>query len=274
MLDAREAARIADHVEAAAYADQFDAAPPAVKQALGLQVRRIADMTLLIAPAVPATIFNRAMGLGMEQPAKESDLEAAVAAFQQVGVHNWWLHWNPYARPADFPAKLRARGFTEPTRRAWAKVLRDTAPPPDIATDLSITRATTDNVAAVMACIAKAFGMPPMMAQWLTALYGRPRWNVYCVAEGDRPVGGACLFIDGDRAWLGIGGVAETHRRRGGQGALMARRISDAIAAGCRHIVTETGEPVGDEPNPSLSNMMRCGFRKVASRLNFQAPAG
>jgi hypothetical protein len=54
----------------------------------------------------------------------------------------------------------------------------------------------------------------------------------------------------------------------------MARRISDAIAAGCRHIVTETGEPVGDEPNPSLSNMMRCGFRKVASRLNFQAPAG
>ena len=66
--------------------------------------------------------------------------------------------------------------------------------------------------------------------------------------------------------------VAESHRRRGGQGALMARRIADALAAGCRHITTETGEPVGDEPNPSLDNMFRCGFVTVASRLNFEAP--
>jgi hypothetical protein len=50
----------------------------------------------------------------------------------------------------------------------------------------------------------------------------------------------------------------------------MAARIRPAIEAGCTAIVTETGEPVGDEPNPSLANMLRCGFVRVASRLNYE----
>jgi hypothetical protein len=69
------------------------------------------------------------------------------------------------------------------------------------------------------------------------------------------------------------GAVRTSHRRRGGQGALMARRIADAVAAGARYLVTETGEPMADEPNPSLANMKRCGFVTVASRLNFVGPA-
>ena len=51
-----------------------------------------------------------------------------------------------------------------------------------------------------------------------------------------------------------------------------AARIGAAISAGCTSIVTETGEPVHDEPNPSLANMARCGFSRVASRLNWESP--
>jgi hypothetical protein len=53
----------------------------------------------------------------------------------------------------------------------------------------------------------------------------------------------------------------------------MSRRIADAIAGGAAAIATETGEPVSDEPNPSLANMRRCGFACMASRLNLVAPA-
>ena len=53
----------------------------------------------------------------------------------------------------------------------------------------------------------------------------------------------------------------------------MALRIRLAIEAGRTRITTETGEPVGDEPNPSLRNMAACGFAKVFARLNFVAPA-
>src|SRR5262245_26154540 len=270
MISAREAATVTDQVEAAAYADLFEAAPAAVKAALGPSVARIAGMTLLIVPGAPVTIFNRVMGLGLERPARESDVGAVITAYREAGVRTFWVHWNPFAQPAQFPEKLKALGFKEPSRRAWAKVLRGTEPPPRIPTDLTIEPAQSHNVDAAMAAVAQSFGMPPVLAQWLSALHGRRRWQVYVVADQGRPVGGGCLFIDGDRAWLGVAGIAESHRRRGGQGAVMALRIEDAIAAGCTHIVTETGEPVGDEPNPSLSNMKRCGFRQVASRLNLE----
>jgi len=36
--------------------------------------------------------------------------------------------------------------------------------------------------------------------------------------------------------------------------------------------VTETGEAVDGEPNPSLANMLRVGFRKVSARHNLHWP--
>jgi hypothetical protein len=48
----------------------------------------------------------------------------------------------------------------------------------------------------------------------------------------------------------------------------MAARIAHAQAQGCTSIHTETGDPVGNEPNPSLANMVRCGFERICSRAN------
>jgi len=268
----RRLAQRADHIEALAFSDLYAALPAMLQPRLQLQVRRQGGATLLLAPGLPSSMFNRVIGLGLQCPAEAADLDALVAAYTRHGGSPWWLHWSPVAAPADFTQLLHDRGFTSPSRRSWAKVARGAMPPPQISTDLQIVPATTETLAETTAAITQAFGMPPFMPAWLSALQGRPRWQVYSVLDAGRPVGGGCLFIDGDAAWLGMGAVLESHRRRGGQGALMARRIADAQAAGCSHSFTETGEPVGDEPNPSLANMLRCGFVSVASRLNFEAP--
>ena len=68
-----------------------------------------------------------------------------------------------------------------------------------------------------------------------------------------------------------MAGVLPAYRGRSAHRALMAARIRGAIEAGCTAIVTETGEPVGDEP--ALANMLRCGFERVGSRLNYELPA-
>lgn len=270
--DAAALARAADAIEALAFSDLFAALPSALQPRLGLQVRKVAGATALLARGLPTSMFNRVIGLGLERPATEADIDALMAAFQQAGGQPWWLHCSPDAQPQDLPQRLLARGFTVPARRSWAKVMRNDSPPPVIATDLQIEPATEATLAETAAAITQAFGMPSFMPTWIAALYGRPGWTVYTVKDAAGTVGGGCLFVDGDIAWLGMGGVLDSHRRRGGQGALMARRIADAIAAGCHRIATETGEPIGDEPNPSLANMFRCGFVKVASRLNFEAP--
>ena len=264
----------ADDIEALAFADLYAAAPEPLRQQLGLCVAQHGGATLLLAPGLPTALFNRVIGLGQQRPADESDLDALRAAYRALQIGIWWLHWGPCDAPAGFVDRLLAQGFTAPARRSWAKVMRSSAPAPQIATSLLVEPATAATLEATTAAIAQSFGMPPFMATWMAALHGRAGWRIYTVKDAATPVGGGCLFIAGDCAWLGMGGVLESHRRRGGQGALMAHRIADAQDEGCTRVFTETGEPIGDEANPSLANMARCGFRVVASRLNFEAPRG
>ena len=268
------AAATSDAIEAAAFVDFYAAAPPTLAAQLGLRTAEVAAATLLFAPRLPATIFNRAIGLGVHRPANEADLDAVIAAFGEAGQGTlaYWIHANPFAAPASLAQWLESRGFTLPERRTWAKMLRGTAPPPDIPTSLEVRRARPAEVSAVAQTIATAFGMAPMLVPWIEAIFGRPRWRGYAVLADGKVVGGGALFVDGQDAWLGLGSVATEFRNRGGQGALMALRIRDAIAAGCTRIATETGEPVANEPNPSLANMVRCGFGKACSRLNYAAP--
>ena len=121
--------------------------------------------------------------------------------------------------------------------------------------------------------VAAAFEMPAFMGTWLAALQGRRHWRLYTLRDADVIVGGACLVLAPPVAWLGMGAVLSSHRGRGGQPALIARRIADARAAGAVVIATETGEPIAGESNPSLDNLRDLGFRTVTSRLNLVQPA-
>lgn len=266
----QDAAPRADRIEAEAFADLYAAAPALLAKQLGLQVAASEGAIGLLAPAIPSAMFNRVIGLGLEVPADETQVRAWIQRYRSAGAAAWWMHWSPAARPADFAGRWSSLGFAAPPRHSWAKVMRtaESLAPHD--TPLAIGPAAANEAASTCEAIARAFEMPPFMAGWLAALHGRRGWTLYAARDGERIVGGACLFVSGDTAWLGMGSMLPSHCRRGGQQALMRERIADAAAAGCRWVVTETGEPIGDEPNPSLANMRRAGFETVASRLNFE----
>jgi hypothetical protein len=264
------AARLADDVEADAFADLYDAAPAPLRAGLGLRVVALGGARALLAPGLPSPMFNRVIGWGLHERAELDGLEAIEGLYDAAGVRTWWLHWNPWAAPAGFDARLLQRGYAAPARRSWAKVVRAATPAVPVASPLAVQRLQVTDRAAWGAVIAQCYGMPAFMADWLAGLHGRDGWRLYALRDGDAVVGGAGLFIAGRVAWLGLAGVAVAHRRRHGQRALMARRIDDACAAGCTALVTETGEPIAGEPNPSLANIFASGFQLVASRLNLE----
>jgi hypothetical protein len=266
---ARADAARADAIEAMAFADLFAAAPHSLAQRLGLGVDHDDGTLGLRAAALPVTIFNRVIGFG-DRPTHDAALLQRIAGrYRQAGIGHWWLHHNPVTAQPGSGALLQAAGLVPARRRRWAKMLRGVEPL-DVSTTLQLHPATGAEAVAVAGCIAQSFGMPPPIVDWLAALHGRPGWTVLAICDGGTPVGGACLYVHADTGWLGMGGVLPSHRRRGGQLASMALRIALAAAAGCRAVATETGEPVDGEPNPSLANMARAGFRQVASRYNLE----
>ena len=110
--------------------------------------------------------------------------------------------------------------------------------------------------------------MPPAFAPLFAGVVGKPGWHAYLAYDGDVPVATAGMYVTHDVAWLVMGSTLPTHRRRGAQGALLARRVEDGRALGCRRFVTETGADDADAPKASLRNMLRVGFEAAYFRTN------
>ena len=60
-----------------------------------------------------------------------------------------------------------------------------------------------------------------------------------------------------------------SHRRRGAQGALVARRIRDGLALGYRLFAAEAAEDGPEAPDPSYHNVLRAGFRLAYLRRSY-----
>jgi hypothetical protein len=113
------------------------------------------------------------------------------------------------------------------------------------------------------------FKIPMELRPMLTGFVGKPGWHHYLALDGDQPVSVAAMFIAGEVSWLGFGSTLESHRKRGGQGALFARRIEDGLKLGCKWFFTETGEDTPESPNSSYRNMIRTGFKLSYLRRNY-----
>ena len=260
-------ARLVESTEAAAMADLLRAAPAGWQT----QAEETPAGTLLLAPTVDMLLFNRLVGCGVDRPARRDELLAAIARLRAGGVKNFGVPLNPAARPVDIPAWLAEAGLTR--RDRWAKVYRGADPAAAVKTDLQIQAVEAAQAPTFAAVVATGFGMPPLLRPWIAAAVGRPNWRHYLAWDGAEPVGGGALFVHGEAGWLGVASTLPEARRRGAQGALMARRIEDGRALGCRWFVTETGEDTPSRPNPSFRNMLRAGFTLAYQRDNFMPPA-
>jgi GNAT superfamily N-acetyltransferase len=241
-------ARIAETVERDARVDMYRAAPAE----LDARITMVGSAAALALKA--GGRFNRIVGFGMgEEDAREADVDTLLAAFEGLDAPGFYLC--SHARPRGIEAWLTARGMRETSR--WTKLLRDARPVDPAPTDLAIEE--TGDGQELAETIAASFESPRSLLPWSASLPGRPRWRAYVARDDGRSVACGVMFVDGPHAWLGLGATLPTHRRRGAHAALLARRLEDALAAGCRWIVLETMAG-------SRANAIRAGFVPLYER--------
>lgn len=260
-----------ERIEIDAWRDCCAAAPPAFAQAVGLETVECGGPLLALCRRIDHYQFNRLIGGGLGNDAEGTSLDLAARRFREAGVKNGYLQVAPGPRAEALENKARALGLT-PLERTWVKFSRTAEPAPDPTTSLTIEPAGRDQAMAFASAVVKGFGMPGSLASWLAAIVGRPGWHAYVARDGGVAVGGAAMFVSGGTAWLGIGAVQESARRKGGQGALLARRIADGLRLGVTSFATETGKPLPGEPHPSFSNIQRAGFAIAYERRNWILP--
>ncbi len=262
----QDIARDTERVEASAWAQLYRSGPADVLERLGIRVEQIAGAAVLVFGSLNVPLVNHVVNLGMEESATEEILDRIEAIYREAGVR--FLVWlSPAASPAWLPNSLEERGMKR--TESSLKLYRGIEPPPDMPTDLTVERIGPESAQAFGEVLCAGYGLPLDLASWGGGTVGRDGWWHYLAYDGDQPVASAALFVEDGVGWLGMAATLPSHRRRGGQGALMARRIRDAAEMGCRLITTDTGEDTPEEPNPSYHNMLRTGFKLLYARPSY-----
>jgi GNAT superfamily N-acetyltransferase len=259
-----------ESIEYEANTDLYRAAPPAVQAALAIEVRDIGAATCLTCRGIePATIFRRAIGLGVGRAATEAALDDVIAYMNGLG-QRYAVPVAPGSQPPELGTWLERRGFAK--GYAWMKFSRLCTPVPKPDTDLEIKVVDASQGDAFGRVAADGFGLAPAVGPWIAALPGRPDWVCVMAFAGSTPVATGAMYVKGGYAWLGFGATLASHRRHGAQAALLARRITEAAAHGARVAVTETGERLPDKPSNSYRNILRAGFEEAYLRQNYLSP--
>jgi GNAT superfamily N-acetyltransferase len=260
-----------ERIEREAWRDLAAAAPPDFAASAGLETHELGDALMLMASRVPVFQFNWLSGAGLDGADAEA-IPAAIRRFRDAGQRKFFIQIPPSPQAAHFEAQARAAGLA-PHPAAWTKFERETRDPPRVVTTLSVREVGGGERDLFAATVVAGYGMPAPIADWLREIVGRAGWSCYVSFAGDEPAGAGALFVDEDAAWLGVGATKPAYRRRGGQSALIARRLADAARRGARFAVTETGVQQPSEPTPSHRNILAAGFRAAYVRPNWALPA-
>jgi GNAT superfamily N-acetyltransferase len=236
----------------------FRAISPIVEEARGATVLRFPN-----APGSP--MLNRAVGLGLDRPATEEDVDEVLAAFRTTEA--FYVAVAPGAEPRELPDWLAARGL-EPGW-GWMAFRRPAAPVPEAATSLRLEEVGDPDAARAFARIVCAgYGLPPQLEPDV-ARVPASEWQCWLARDGDEPAAAAAMYVAEGAGYLGFAATLPEHRGKGAQSALLAARIARAAELGCDTVLTETGERREGLPSNSYRNIVRAGFDEVGVTANW-----
>lgn len=260
-----------ERLERAAVRDLMLAPPAEVRRELGLEASEQGGALVLRARGVDSLLFNRVIGWGVQAPVCDDVVRGTLDGYGEAGIERFFVHVHPGSAGTELRRRLEALGLRR-YPRSWIKLVRGQAPPRPARCSFEIVPARAEHASAVGRLLADAFDVPPPGRLLYESLVRREGWHVYVALDGETVAAAGTLFVQAELGYLACAATAPSYRGRGAQSALIEHRIAVALEHGCVALVTETGEEVEGERNPSQDNLERAGFRVVASRDNYALP--
>ena len=230
-------------------------------------VERLPGVTLIAARGVDSLLANRVF----VDPSAPRALASLRKLLARRGARHVLVQV-PRRHAALFDESAMQHAGLVRYRRSWIKLARLSAAVAEQPEAMPIDLCGLDDADAFAQLLTRNFGAAPELAQRLASLVQRPRWYVFVARAGNQVAAAAALFVQGEIGHLGFAATAPEYRGHGLQRALIARRLRLGQALGCRLLVSETGLPIADEPNPSLHNLLTLGLRAVETRDNYVLP--
>lgn len=269
-------ARRVERAEANAWVDLFAAAPENYAREHGLRLARVGEVVVLRASRIPFPLFNRALGLGLGEPATPGQVDRVLALLREGGGSRFLVHLVPGAQPEALGEWLAERGLQ--VRSGWDRLLRDGQPQPldngdppldPDATMERVTPATTEEWAGF---VDRLYGLPT--GPWLAALVDRPGWFHFVLRRGGEVAAARSMYVHHDgMAWLGIEAPVPGIMTASAADdlELSAALVKAGLAAGADAFVTDIEKPSPDGQGEAYEGFARLGFERLYLRQSWGA---
>jgi GNAT superfamily N-acetyltransferase len=257
-----------DRVERRFWREIWESVPAAVASEHGIELEEFGPVQASVVRDLPRVGMLNLL-LGAAESSAADHLAAAAEWAEAKGIAPY-VPLTPGLPGSDQAERwLQENGF-EPAY-GWMKFVRDPHPPRFPAPDgVEVVELTSPDEEPFGTIAAIGFGAPAWAADFFAHLPGRAGWRCYVAKIGGKAQACAAMLIDSGIAEFGIAATLEEARGRGGQTALLRRRICDAAEAGCHTLFVETGERVPGKPSASYRNILKAGFKEAYLRPNWQ----
>jgi GNAT superfamily N-acetyltransferase len=194
---------------------------------------------------------NRVYLCGTESGMGADSLGHWIDLFTAHGVNRFFVWLSPGPDMDMVRGWLEQRGLVRLRRTGYPTLYRSGRSPVQFKTDLEVRQVSAEEI----------IGARDQLGQVKWPEYARPAGKQgfyhYMAFDGRRPVAIAALAVFEDLGYLMAAATVESHRQRGAQQALIARRIERAEQIGCSMLVSETLYMI----EHSYRNLQRAGFQ-------------
>lgn len=265
-------ARAGETIEANAYANMINLAPPEVRKDQDCLVLKIDSATLFSIPRVDWMTPNRLIGLGIFEAGTREALDEVVAVCRKVGTPKFYVALCSCAKPdaKSVSQWLAELGFK--WHNDWVKMYvrsGEILAVSEASAPLRIEEVGVSEADDFARTVTSGFGYPESYTPWLARPVGKPGWHHFLAYDQSKPVATGALYVEGEVGNLLLGSTLQSHRRLGAQLELLRTRLKLGIDEGCKIFFTETHTEIPGKPNPSYHNMKRLGFKEAYLRPNY-----
>jgi GNAT superfamily N-acetyltransferase len=252
-----------------AYASMFDAAGPR----LGAGRALVDGAMAMWNPHDESCGYNCLIAFEAA-PDPEATWQTGLAAARAGGARVFGVGVTPERAAWATPDKLAEHGLTwEYEEIVWARWLDERdgpLPPPTLPAGVAFRSDPADLAAdreLYGRVLNRGWDEPEEHGRGhlYAAAIGLPGWTHYLAYVDGLPAGAGALCAHQGVALCMVTATDPTFRGRGIQSALIGRRLSEAVAAGCDLAATETVDE-----NASPRNFQRAGFRFVTRRQMYR----
>lgn len=250
--------------EAASWANWWDGLAPDSQLGLVPATERIAGVWCARGTAQGMTIFNRATGLGLYEPATAETITQIAAFFRPCA--GWLLDLNPYTPDADQIAHLLHRSGMRPvSHQNILAALSRAVPPPAAFPGVEVVAVTPRWLDGMINVNVGGYEMEPgevpLFIPAAAHLITRPGVTTYLALVDGEPAAVGELHVAGAVGWLTGAATLPEYRGRGLQKLLVATRAAEARRLGCDLLGVQTG--IGTQ---SQWNQEALGFSLLCTR--------